>query len=119
MKKQLIFFALFISSNLSAGDFPESAGIYLLDQQQQELKIGDVTFDNLGDDKTSVHVTMDHDQFTDQQVKAITTSGENTKHQFKSKAGRKPTPDLHTYNVDRCTTATNYISNYSNTLPRE
>ena len=65
MKKQLIFFALLISSSLSAGDFPESAGIYLLDKQQQEVKIGDVTFDDLGDDKTAVHVTMDHNQFTD------------------------------------------------------
>lgn len=65
MTRILTILALFFYSNLFASDFPENAGIYLLDSQLNETKIGDVTFTDVGNDKTAVQVTMDHDQFTE------------------------------------------------------
>ena len=65
MKYLSILLSLFLSFNLSANEFPDRAGIYLVDAQQQELRIGDVTFEEVGDDKTAVQVSIDRDQFTE------------------------------------------------------
>lgn len=48
-----------------AAEFPPNAGIYLIDDQQNETKVGDVQFTDTGDGKTAVKVEMDNDQFTD------------------------------------------------------
>lgn len=65
MKIQLACLTFFVCSNVFAAEFPENAGIYLLDAQQQETKIGEVTFNDVGDGNTAVLVNMDNSQFTE------------------------------------------------------
>jgi len=53
----LIFFT---SANWSfAAEFPDNAGIFLVDANQQETKIGDVSFTSAGNGKTSVQLNID------------------------------------------------------------
>lgn len=59
----LLFFAL--SGITLAADFPPKAGIYLIDAQQNEIRVGDVRFTDTSDGKTAVKLEMDNDQFTD------------------------------------------------------
>ncbi len=49
----------------SAADFPDKAGIYLLDTEQTELKIGEITFTDSGQQSTAIAVNIDHSVFTD------------------------------------------------------
>ncbi len=65
MKKLLSLFILFASSHLFAADFPDNASIYLIDAQQQETRIGAVTFKNVGDGNTAVQVNIDNSQFSE------------------------------------------------------
>lgn len=58
--------ALLIASTISvAADFPEQAGIYLLDANQTEFKIGEVTFADTGNQSTAVVVDIDNSVFTE------------------------------------------------------
>jgi len=59
----LLAFCLYCNSALAV--FPETAGIYLVDQQQQETKIGEVIFTTTNQQQTSFKVSIDTAQFTE------------------------------------------------------
>ena len=63
--RALVFLCLAISSCSYAADFPPDAGIYLVDAQQNETRVGDISFTDIDDGKTVVRVEIDNDQFTD------------------------------------------------------
>ena len=65
MKLISVVLGVFFFSKASLAAFPETADIYLVDQQQQETKIGDVSFVAIGNGQTSVKVNLDTAQFTD------------------------------------------------------
>ncbi len=65
MKKLLVLLACMFAGSLTAADFPESAGVYLVDSKQQETKIGDVGFSDAGNGGTSLQLTIDTSMFTD------------------------------------------------------
>jgi len=54
----LLFASIFPHWSL-ATDFPEQAGIFLVDDKQQETKIGDVSFTNTANGATSVLLNID------------------------------------------------------------
>jgi len=56
---------LVLSGNTLAADFPSAASIYLVDAQQDEFRVGSVTYTDTEDGKTLVKLEMDTDQFTD------------------------------------------------------
>lgn len=62
-----IFIALLLvfSGAVSAVEFPVTAGIYLVDAQQNETRIGDVSFTDVGSGKSAVKVEINNDKFTD------------------------------------------------------
>jgi len=64
VKKLLFLLALLISGWVLA-DFPEKAGIYLVDSAQQETRIGDVMFSEASDKDVAIRVSIDTDVFTD------------------------------------------------------
>ena len=59
----LLLFAL--SGFAHAADFQPTAGIYLVNEEQDETRIGDVSFTDIDGGKTVVRVEMDNEQFTD------------------------------------------------------
>lgn len=65
MIRLLSILVFFFSLPVAAAGFPETAGIYLIDSQQQETKIGDVSFTATASELTAVKVTMGTDSFTD------------------------------------------------------
>lgn len=65
MKLSIFTFCLvFICQTVNAA-FPDIAGIYLIDSQQQEVKIGEVVFTKSENGATEVQVSIATDQFTD------------------------------------------------------
>jgi len=64
MRKLLLFAILLVSRGLMAADFPEQAGLYLVDTNQQETRIGVVSFSAAGNAVTTVQVNIDTDAFT-------------------------------------------------------
>lgn len=65
MKYLLTLLIIFSSVTLFADEFPDSAEIYLLDGDQNEFKIGEVTFSNMDNDATAVVVDIDNSVFTE------------------------------------------------------
>ena len=65
MKRLLVLLACIFTGSLTAADFPESAGVYLVDSKQQETRIGDVGFSDAGNGKTSLHLSIDTSVFTE------------------------------------------------------
>lgn len=66
MYKTIAFVLLFFATyQIAFADFPEQAGIYLVDSNQQEMQIGEVTFSNTEAGPTAVQVTLDNEQFTE------------------------------------------------------
>ena len=65
MTKLLTFLTLILCSSLFAAEFPENAGIYLLDSQQRETRIGSVVFNDVGDNQYAIQVDIDNSQFTE------------------------------------------------------
>ena len=65
MAKLLVLLALLSSGLAVAADLPENAGIYLVDPEQQETRIGEVTFAQANNKDTAVLVNMDTDAFTE------------------------------------------------------
>lgn len=65
MTKLLVLLALLSSGLAVAADLPENAGIYLVDPEQQETRIGEVTFAQANNKDTAVLVNMDTDTFTE------------------------------------------------------
>ena len=65
MTKLLVLLALLSSGLAVAADLPENAGIYLVDPEQQETRIGEVTFAQANNKDTAVLVNMDTDAFTE------------------------------------------------------
>ena len=63
--RTLVLLLLALSSYSYAADFPPNASIYLVDAQQSETKVGDISFTDIDDGKTVVRVEIDNDQFTD------------------------------------------------------
>ena len=57
--------SLFFSAALMAADFPETAGIYLLDTRDIETKIGKVNFTTAADGSTAVSVDLDNSAFSE------------------------------------------------------
>lgn len=56
---------LFAGTITLAADFPEQAGIYLLDANQAEFKIGEITFEDTGKQSFAVAVDIDNSVFTE------------------------------------------------------
>jgi len=65
MKRLLVLLACIFTGSLTAADFPESAGVYLVDSKQQETRIGDVGFSDAGNGKTSLQLSIDTSVFTE------------------------------------------------------
>ncbi len=65
MKLSLFVFSLLVFFEAASASFPDNAGIYLIDSNQQEIKIGEVVFTNKENGATAVNVSMDNDKFTD------------------------------------------------------
>ena len=65
MCKLITTLALLFHTSIALADFPDTAGIYLLDPQQVEFKIGDVTFKKTDSGSTAVVVDIDNSVFTD------------------------------------------------------
>lgn len=57
--------SLFFSASLLAADFPENAGIYLVDSKDIETKIGNVKFAATAEGSTAVSVDMDNSAFSE------------------------------------------------------
>jgi len=60
-----VLVALSLCCKSALAGFPETAGIYLVDQQQEETKIGEVIFTTTGNQHTTFKVSIDTDQFTE------------------------------------------------------
>lgn len=65
MARLLALIALVFTGWAVAADFPENAGIYLVDSAQQETKIGDVTFSEVSNKDVTVLVNIDTGAFTE------------------------------------------------------
>ena len=65
MKRIVYLFLLLIQCTAFATPFPENAGIYLVDKQQQELKIADITFTDTQSGATAVQINLDTSKFTE------------------------------------------------------
>ena len=65
MRQLLLFFVLLLCCRVASAAFPETAEVYLVDQQQREIKIGEVRFTTNDNGQTAVRVNLDTDQFTD------------------------------------------------------
>jgi len=60
-----LFFVLIVSGGSSAADLPENAGIFLVNLDQQETKIGEVDFSTAANGQISVLVNIDNSAFTE------------------------------------------------------
>ena len=60
-----LFFSVLLACKLALAAYPETAGIYLVDQQKNETRIGEVVFIPTDNKQTSVKVSIDKDQFTE------------------------------------------------------
>ena len=65
MKILISVLGLFFSGIALAAEFPSDAGIYLVDSDQTETKIGEVSFTAAENDKSAVVVNMDNSVFTE------------------------------------------------------
>lgn len=65
MKSSLFALSLLFLCRLTNAAFPDIAGIYLVDSQQQELKIGEVVFTDVKNGTSAVEVNIDTDKFTE------------------------------------------------------
>ncbi len=65
MKKLISVLGLFFSGVALAVEFPSDAGIYLVDSDQAETKIGEVSFTSADNDRAAVVVDMDNSVFTE------------------------------------------------------
>ncbi|MEM7257168.1 MAG: hypothetical protein AAF404_07250 [Pseudomonadota bacterium] len=65
MKKILAAFSLLWFGQICLAGFPSTAGVYLVDAQQQEKRIADVTFTDTATGATAVQVSLDTGQFTE------------------------------------------------------
>ncbi len=65
MKLSIFIFSTLFLCRIATAAFPDIAGIYLIDSQQQETKIGEVVFTDNNNGTTAVTVNLDTDQFTE------------------------------------------------------
>jgi len=65
MKKYSMLLAAWFSAVTIAADFPDEAGIYLVDADSQETRIGRVDFADAGNGTTAVQVNIDTNMFTE------------------------------------------------------
>ena len=65
MSKLLVLLALVVTGWAVAADFPGNAGIFLVDSELQETKIGDVTFSEGNNKDVVVLVNIDTGAFTE------------------------------------------------------
>jgi len=63
--KLLALIALVFTGSAVAADFPENPGIFLIDSEQRETRIGDVTFSKANNKDVAVLVNIDTGVFTE------------------------------------------------------
>lgn len=65
MKQLLFLFSLLFISKVALATFPETAGIYLVDQNKEETRIGEALFLPAGNGQTSIKVSIDAAPFNE------------------------------------------------------